>query len=119
MHISCPLQVAVFSTRPLFAVTGGGEEDPPGGNPSAGSWTEWAWSAVPSPMSMLPITWDEPPDEDGDAGARLAAHERVLHFSVYVQQVDTVFKVRGELISSAPDMGMTQSRILSRLRVES
>ena len=76
-------------------VSGGGDEDPSGGNQGAGSWTEWAWSAVPSPMSMLPITWDEPPDEEGDAGARLAAHERVVHFSVYVQQADTVFKVRG------------------------
>ena len=71
---------------------GGGEEDGVGGGQAAGSWAEWAWSAVPSPMSMLPIAWDDP-EEDGDAGARLAAHERVVHFSVYVQQVDSVFKV--------------------------
>ena len=76
----------------LPRVAGGGEDDPSGGGQGAGSWTEWAWSAVPSPMSMLPITWDEP-EQDGGEGTRLAAHERVVHFSVYVQQVDTVFKV--------------------------
>ncbi|XP_043198832.1 vacuolar protein sorting-associated protein 13B-like [Amphibalanus amphitrite] len=71
---------------------GGGEEEGGGGGPAAGSWADWVWSAVPSPMAMLPITWDDP-EEEGDAGARLAAHERVVHFSVYVQQVDSVFKM--------------------------
>ncbi|XP_037091170.1 vacuolar protein sorting-associated protein 13B-like [Pollicipes pollicipes] len=66
---------------------GAGEEE---ATVPGASWVDWAWSAVPSPMSMLPLTWE---DDDADDDARLAAHERVFHLSVHVRRADMVFKM--------------------------